>query len=160
MRFTSEFRAFLQRGNVVDLAIAVVLGLAFGKVVTSFVNDVLMPPIGLALGRVDFSNLFVPLNGNSYTSLAAARAAGAPVLAYGAFINTILEFVIIALGVFVIVKAVNRFYATGASAPCPYCTMSVAAAATRCPHCTSSLAPNVTITKLEEGAGVERPTRG
>ena len=144
MSTLGEFKAFLQRGNVVDLAVAVVLGLAFGKVVTSFTNDVLMPPIGLALGSVDFSNFFVALNGASYPTLAAARAAGAPVLAYGAFLGTLIEFGIIALGVFLIVKAINRFYATGSTSPCPHCTLAVSTQATRCPHCTSSLAPNIT----------------
>lgn len=154
MSMASEFRDFIQRGNVVDLAVAVVLGLAFGRVVTSFTNDVLMPPIGLALGRVDFSNLFVSLNGTQYASLAAARAAGAPVVAYGAFINTIIEFVIIALGVFLIVKAINRFYATGAAGPCPFCTLPVSNQAIRCPHCTADLKPTVTVTRMPETSDV------
>jgi large conductance mechanosensitive channel len=149
----SEFRAFIQRGNVVDLAVAVVLGLAFGRVVTSFTNDVLMPPIGMALGRVDFTNLFVTLNGASYPSLAAARAAGAPVLAYGSFISAIIEFLIVALGVFLLVKGINRFYATG-SKSCPACTLDIADKATRCPHCTTSLEPAVTITRMTEPSTV------
>lgn len=150
MKLVSEFRDFIQRGNVIDLAVAVVIGLAFGRVITSFVNDVLMPPVGLALGRVDFSNLFVALNGASYPSLAAARAAGAPILAYGAFLSTLMEFLIIALGVFLVVKAINRFYAGGATGPCPFCTLAVSAKATRCPHCTAELGPEVTVTRVSE----------
>lgn len=157
MSFYSEFRAFMQRGNVIDLAVAVVIGLAFGRVVTSFTNDVLMPPIGQALGRVDFSNLFVALDGAAYPSLAAARAAGAPVVAYGAFINTIIEFAIVALGVFLMVKAINRFYATGATSPCPFCTLAVSTQAKRCPHCTATLEP--TITFAPEAPVLERPPR-
>ncbi|MNS45041.1 Large-conductance mechanosensitive channel [compost metagenome] len=152
MSMMSEFRTFIQRGNVVDLAVAVVLGLAFGKVVTSFTNDVLMPPIGMALGNVDFSNLFVALNGESYPSLAIARAAGAPVVAYGAFVNTIIEFLIIALGVFLLVKAINVFYKTGATEACPFCTLAVSTQASRCPHCTAELAPKVTVTRMPEAA--------
>jgi large conductance mechanosensitive channel len=154
MGMLAEFRAFIQRGNVVDLAVGVVLGLAFGRVVTSFTNDVLMPPIGLALGRVDFTNLFVALNGQSYPTLAAARAAGAPVVAYGSFISAIIEFLIIALGVYLIVKAINRFYATG-GATCPFCTLAISKEATRCPHCTANLQPSVTVTRLPEGAMVD-----
>src|SRR5215510_11305583 len=103
-----EFKAFLMRGNVVDLAVAVVIGAAFGAIVTSFVNDLLMPPIGLALGRVNFAELFVTLSGQSYPTLAAAKAAGAPTINYGVFINTVINFVIIAFAVFLLVKQVNR----------------------------------------------------
>ncbi|HEY9720595.1 MAG TPA: large conductance mechanosensitive channel protein MscL [Oscillatoriaceae cyanobacterium] len=152
MSWISEFRAFVQRGNVVDLAIAVVLGAAFGRVVTSFTNDVLMPPVGLALGRTDFSSLFIPLNGAHYPSLAIARAAGAPVIAYGTFINTIIDFILIALSVFWIVKLINRFYATGQSVTCPFCTLAISPQATRCPHCTAELKPAVTLTRLPETA--------
>ncbi len=102
-----EFREFAMRGNVVDLAIGIVIGAAFGKIVTSLVNDVIMPPIGLLLGRVDFTNLFVALNGQSYPSLAAADAAGAPVIRYGVFVNTMLDFLIVALAVFFVVKGIN-----------------------------------------------------
>ena len=103
-----EFREFIQRGNVVDLAVAVVIGAAFGKIVTSFVDDILMPPIGVALGNVDFSNLFINLSGKDYPSVAAAKAAGAATLNYGIFINTILNFIIIAFAVFLIVRQINR----------------------------------------------------
>jgi large conductance mechanosensitive channel len=103
-----EFREFALKGSVLDLAVGVIIGAAFGKVVSSFVNDIMMPPLGLALGRVDFTNLFVSLNGQSYPSLAAAKAAGAPTLNYGVFINTGLDFLIVAVCVFLMVKQVNR----------------------------------------------------
>jgi large conductance mechanosensitive channel len=141
----SEFKAFVMRGNVVDLAIAVVLGAAFGAIVTSFVNDLLMPPLGLLLGRVSFADLFVSLDGRSYPTLAAARAAGAPTLNYGAFINTIVNFLIIAFVVFLLVRQVNRLTREPAPAAvpttkeCPYCASVIALKATRCPHCTSEL---------------------
>jgi large conductance mechanosensitive channel len=144
-----EFRAFIMRGNVLDLAVGVIIGAAFGKIVTSLVNDVIMPPIGLALGKVDFSNLYVTLNGQAYASLSAARAAGAPVIAYGAFLNTVIEFLVIAACVFLIIKAVNRLYRKPAeeqaeeanTRPCPYCRSSISAEAVRCPHCTSEISP-------------------
>lgn len=158
MSMRSEFRAFIQRGNVVDLAVAVVLGLAFGRVVTAFTDDILMPPIGMALGNVDFSSLFVALDGGSYTSLAAARAAGAPVLAYGAFIGTIIEFLIIAFGVFLLVKAINRFYAGAQTESCPYCTLDVSPKAMRCPHCTANLQPSITVIRSPEGSQVPDST--
>lgn len=145
MSFASEFRTFIQRGNVIDLAVGVVVGLAFGKVVTSFVDNVLMPPLGLALGRVSFTDLFIALNGASYPTLAAAKAAGAPVLAYGMFINAIVEFLLVALGVFLMVKAINRLYRPKAMRACPFCTTSIAEAATRCPACTSDLREKVTV---------------
>ncbi len=134
----SEFRQFLQRGNVFALAVAVVIGVAFGAVVASFVNDVLMPPIGLALGHVDFSNLYVNLSGQHYESLAAAQKAGAPVIAYGVFINTLINFVLIAFAVFLIVKAVNRSL-LAPTKTCPYCQSAISNAATRCPQCTAEL---------------------
>ena len=142
----SEFKTFLMRGNVVDLAVAVVIGAAFGAIVTSFVNDLLMPPIGVLLGGVNFSDLFLSLSGRSYASLAAAKAAGAPTLNYGVFINTVLNFVIIAFAVFVLVKQVNRFKgpAPAPAAPttrdCPQCAMAIPLKARRCPHCTSEVA--------------------
>ena len=104
MSFVSDFKAFTMRGNIVDLAVGIIIGIAFGAIVTSLVNDVIMPPIGLLLGKVNFSDLFVDLSGKGYASLAAAKAAGAPVIAYGAFINTIINFIIIALVVFLIVR--------------------------------------------------------
>ncbi len=114
-----EFKEFIQRGNVVDLAVAVVIGGAFGKIVTSFVEDVLMPPIGLALGGVDFSNLFINLSGKEFTSIAAAKAAGAPTLNYGLFINNIINFLIVAFAIFLVVKAINRLQKPTAPAPPP-----------------------------------------
>lgn len=138
-----DFRAFLLRGNVVDLAVAVVMGAAFGGIVTSFVNDLLMPPIGMVLGRVDFTDLFVTLNGGRYPSLAAAKAAGAPTINYGRFLNALLSFVIIAVAVFLLVRLVNRLMAKPAATPttkeCPYCIATIPRRATRCPHCTSEV---------------------
>jgi large conductance mechanosensitive channel len=140
-----EFKEFVMRGNVLDLAIAVIIGGAFGAIVTSLINDVLMPPIGLALGHVDFKDLFVSLNGQSYPSVAAAKAAGAPVIAYGQFINTITNFLVIAFVVFLIVKQANRFKkpapapAAPATKECPFCASSIPVKAVRCPQCTSEL---------------------
>jgi large conductance mechanosensitive channel len=140
-----EFREFAMRGNVIDLAIGVIIGAAFGKIVTSLVNDVLMPPLGLLLGKVDFSNLFINMSGNHYDSLTDAKAAGAATLNYGVFINNILDFVLVAFAVFLLVKQVNRFMPKPAEpAPadakdCEYCKSSIPKAATRCPHCTSQL---------------------
>ena len=139
-----EFREFIQRGNVVDLAVAVVIGVAFGKIVTSFVEDILMPPIGLALGNVDFSNLFINLSGKDYPSVAAAKAAGAATLNYGIFINNILNFIIIAFAVFLIVRQINRMQ-TPVPAPaastkdCPYCLTAIPLKAVKCAHCTSEV---------------------
>jgi large conductance mechanosensitive channel len=139
-----EFKAFLMRGNVVDLAVAVVIGGAFGAIVTSFVNDILMPPIGLALGRVNFADMFISLSGQSYPSLAAAKAAGAPTMNVGLFINTIINFVIIGFVVFLLVRQVHRLTAPPAAAPttkeCPYCASMIPLKARRCPQCTSELA--------------------
>ena len=138
-----EFKTFIMRGNVVDLAVAVVLGAAFGAIVTSFVSDLLMPPLGLLLGQVSFNDLFISLSGRSYPSLAAAKAAGAPTLNYGVFINTIINFVLIAFAVFLIVRQVNRM--KGPPPPpaqareCPQCAMAIPLNARRCPHCTSDL---------------------
>lgn len=141
-----EFREFIARGNVVDLAIAVIMGGAFGAVVTSLVKDVVMPPIGLTLGHVDFSNLFVSLSGEHYASRVAAEAAGAPTLNYGLFLNTVVNFLIIAFVVFMLVRSINRLKReepAPAAAPttkdCPYCLSAIPLKATRCPHCTSEL---------------------
>jgi large conductance mechanosensitive channel len=139
-----DFRAFLIRGNVIDLAVAVVIGAAFSAIVTSFVSDILMPPVGLALGGVNFADLFVTLSGRSYPSLAAAKAAGAATLNYGVFLNTILNFVIVAFAVFVLVRQADRLRAkptpaTPSTKECPHCAMAIPVRATRCPHCTSAL---------------------
>ena len=131
------------RGNVLDLAIAVIIGAAFGAIVTSLVNDVLMPPLGLALGKVDFKDLFISLNGQSFPSLAAAKTAGAPVVAYGQFINTVINFLVIAFVIFMIVKQANRLKAPAPAAPltkeCPHCASTIPIKAVRCPNCTSDL---------------------
>jgi len=137
-----EFRAFAMRGNVVDLAIGLIIGAAFGKIVTSFVSDVLMPPLGLLLGKVDFSNLFINLSGTAYPSLAAAKAAGAPTVNYGVFINTLLDFVIVAFAVFLLVRGINKLHrepppAKPTTRDCPYCLTTIPLQATRCPACTS-----------------------
>jgi large conductance mechanosensitive channel len=140
-----EFKAFAARGNVIDLAVGVIIGAAFGKIVTSLVNDVIMPPVGLLIGRVDFKSLFVALNGQSYPSLAEAQKAGAPTINYGIFLNTVLEFLIVAFVVFLLVRQINRMYPPPPPAPadptkaCPQCAMVIPATARRCPHCTSQL---------------------
>src|ERR1035437_4894364 len=135
-----EFKDFVARGNVIDLAVAVVIGAAFGAIVASFVKDIVMPPIGLALGHVDSSNLFVSLNGQSYASLAEAQKTGAPTINYGLFINTILNFIVIAFAVFLVVRQVNKVRPKApATKNCPFCTSAIAEAATRCPQCTSQL---------------------
>ena len=144
-----EFRAFIMRGNVLDLAVAVIIGGAFGKIVTSFVNDVIMPPIGLLLGNVDFSNLFINLSGAPYKTLEEAKKAGAPAIAYGIFLNAVIDFLIVAAVIFLVVRTANRLQqlreAPAPAAPttkdCPYCLSSIAIKATRCPHCTSQLKP-------------------
>jgi large conductance mechanosensitive channel len=141
-----EFKEFIMRGNVLDLAVAVVIGAAFGKIVASFVEDILMPPIGLALGGADFSNLFINLSGKAYPSVAAAKAAGAPTLNYGIFLNNIINFLIIAFAIFLLIKQINRLQKPApAPAPvpttkeCPHCLSVIAIKATRCAHCTSVL---------------------
>jgi large conductance mechanosensitive channel len=139
-----EFREFAMRGNVLDLAIGVIIGGAFGKIVTSFVNDIIMPPIGLILGRVDFANLYVNMSGGKYASLADAQAAGAVTFNYGAFLNTIIDFMIVAFVIFLLVRQVNKLQKPAAAAPaltkeCPFCISAIAIKATRCPHCTSQL---------------------
>jgi large conductance mechanosensitive channel len=139
------FRDFVMRGNVLDLAVAVILGAAFGRIVSSFTNDILMPPVGMLLGGVDFTNLFVSLNGATYPSLAAAQQAGAPTLNYGIFLNTIIDFVIVAFALFLMIRAVNRLQAPKSLTPttqdCPFCATPMPLAARRCPHCTSELPP-------------------
>jgi large conductance mechanosensitive channel len=137
-----EFRNFIARGNVLDLAVAVIIGLAFGKIVTSLVEGVIMPPIGMVLGRVDFANLFIDLSGQNPVSLADAQLRGLPVIAYGMLINDIVSFLIIALVIFLIVKAVNRSKKqeeVELAKKCPYCLSSIPIEATRCSGCTSDL---------------------
>jgi large conductance mechanosensitive channel len=138
-----EFREFISRGNVVDLAVGIVIGTAFGRIVHSFVEDILMPPVGLLLGRVHFSGLFIDLSGKGYPSLEAARQAGAPTLNYGLFLNSIISFLIIAWAVFLVVKATNKIRGAAAQETtqkeCPFCCSSIPLAARRCPHCTSEL---------------------
>ena len=141
-----EFREFVMRGNVLDLAVAFILGAAFGQIVTSLVNDILMPPIGLLLGRIDFSNLFISLSGVPYSSLAQAKAAGAPTINYGVFINVVINFLIVAFVIFLLVRQVGRMRRKQEAAPaaptskeCQYCFSSIPLKATRCPHCTSEL---------------------
>jgi len=141
----SEFKAFIMRGNVVDLAVGVIMGAAFGTIVNSLVNDVLMPPIGRLLGGVDFKDFFVSLSGQSFPTLAAAKAAGAPTLNYGVFLNSVINFLIVAAAVFLLVQQVNRLFQKPAApaAPtmkdCAWCATSIPVAAKRCPHCTSNL---------------------
>ncbi len=140
----AEFKKFIMRGNVLDLAIGVIIGGAFGKIVTSAVNDVLMPVIGLALGKTDFTNLFISLNGQSYPTLADAKKAAAPTLNYGVFLNTAIEFLIIAFVIFLIVKQVNRMKKppeapAATTKDCPQCCTAIPLAAKRCPACTSTL---------------------
>ena len=128
-----EFRTFAMRGNVIDLAVGVIIGAAFGKITTSLVNDVLMPPLGLLLGKVDFADLYVALNGASYATLADARTAGAPVIAFGAFINTVIEFLLIAFAVFIMVRQINRLREISAPPPPPTPTEY------SCPLCLSAI---------------------
>ncbi|HKK27129.1 MAG TPA: large conductance mechanosensitive channel protein MscL [Gemmatimonadota bacterium] len=146
MSLRTEFRDFIARGNVFDLAVGIVVGGAFGTVVKSFVSDVLMPPIGLLTGGLDFSNLFINLSDTHYASLAEAQKAGAPTINYGLFINNAISFLIIALAVFMLVRGYNRLRRQADEAPpppsqkeCPYCRMNVPIAATRCGYCTSEL---------------------
>ena len=138
-----EFKEFAMRGNVVDLAVGVIIGAAFGKIVSPLVEDVLMPPIGRLLGRVDFSGLFINLGDKTYETLTAAKAAGAPTLNYGIFLNTIINFLIVALCVFLVVKQINRFApkpaAVATTKDCPQCAMPIPLTARRCGHCTAQL---------------------
>lgn len=138
-----EFKEFVARGNVIDLAVGVIIGAAFGKIVTSIVEDILMPPLGLLLGNVDFANLFIPLRGR-YATLAEAKAAGAPTINYGLLINALIQFLIVAFVIFLIVRAINRMRRRPEELPptvkaCPYCFSSIPTQATRCPNCTSEL---------------------
>lgn len=138
-----EFKEFIARGNVIDLAVAVVIGAAFGKIVTSLVDGVIMPPIGMALGKVDFSSLYIDLSGQHPASLAEAKQRGLPVIAYGTFINDVISFLIIAFVIFLIVKAVNRLKAAppppANTKDCPFCLTAIPLAAKRCSACTSEV---------------------
>ena len=145
-----EFKEFAMRGNVLDMAIGIIIGAAFGTIVNSFVQDVIMPPIGLLLGNVDFANIFVVLKegkvAGPYASVAAAKAAGAVTINYGVFINTIISFVIVAFAVFLMIRSINKLKRQEEAPPsvpttkeCTYCFSSIPTKATRCPHCTSEL---------------------
>jgi large conductance mechanosensitive channel len=141
-----EFKAFAMRGNVLDLAVGVIMGAAFGAVVTSLVGDILMPPLGALVGGLDFKDKFFALDGNTYKTLDDLRKAGAPAIAYGAFINAIVNFLIVAFAIFLLVKQVNRFQKAPVAPPgppttkdCQFCGMSIPIKAIRCPQCTSDL---------------------
>ena len=140
-----EFKEFAMRGNVLDMAVGIIIGAAFGKIVGSLVDDIIMPPVGRMLGHVDFSNLFISLSGTDYPSLKAAKEAGAATLNYGLFLNTIVNFLIVAFAIFLLLRMVNRWLAkpAPAAAPttrdCPYCAMAIPVAAKKCGHCTSAV---------------------
>jgi large conductance mechanosensitive channel len=139
-----EFREFAMRGSVLDLAIGIIIGAAFGGVVNSFVKDILMPPFGLLLGKVDFASLYLNLSGTRFASLADAQAAGAPTLNYGLFLNTIINFIIVAFAIFLVVRAINKFQRKPApvqpdTKECPFCASTISIKAIRCPNCTSPL---------------------
>ena len=140
-----DFKEFALRGSVLDLAIGVIIGAAFGKIVSSLVSDIIMPPIGLLLNNVDFSNLMVSLNGIHYSTLAEAQAAGAPTINYGVFLNNVIDFIIIAFVIFIIIRQINKLKkksetpAESTTRECPYCITQVSVKATRCPNCTSDL---------------------
>ncbi len=143
-----EFRDFAMRGNVVDMAVGIIIGAAFGKIVASFVKDIIMPPIGLLLGNVDFSNLFVNLTEQSYETLAQAQEAGAATINYGVFINTVVDFLIVAFAIFIVIRQMNRLKKPQEAAPaepttkdCPFCLSAIPIKASRCPSCTSELQP-------------------
>jgi large conductance mechanosensitive channel len=142
-----DFKTFIMKGNVLDLAVAVIIGGAFGAIVTSLVNDVIMPPIGKILGHIDFKDLFITLDGGTYTTLADARKVSAPVIAYGNFLNTVINFLIVAAVVFLVVRMASKMRKAPAEVPaapttkdCPFCAMPIPIPAKRCPQCTSQLA--------------------
>ncbi|MGA3084274.1 MAG: large conductance mechanosensitive channel protein MscL [Thermodesulfobacteriota bacterium] len=139
-----EFKEFIMRGNVMDMAIGIIIGAAFGKIITSFVNDVLMPPIGLLLGKVDFNNLFITLSNQSFATLEEAKKAGAVTIKYGLFLNTIIDFVIVAFIIFLVIRQINRMKRQPApeaatTGECPFCLSKIPIKATRCPNCTSEI---------------------
>ncbi|HEX4003291.1 MAG TPA: large-conductance mechanosensitive channel protein MscL [Candidatus Acidoferrales bacterium] len=139
-----EFKAFAMRGNVLDMAVGIIIGAAFGRIITSLVSDIIMPPIGLVLGKVDFSTLFLNISGKTYATLAEAKAANAATINYGMFLNTVIDFLIVAFVIFMLVRQVNKWNRP-APAPeattkdCPYCFSAIPIKATRCPNCTSEL---------------------
>lgn len=145
MKIAEEFKAFVMRGNVIDMAVGVIIGGAFGKIVASMVSDIIMPPIGLLLGKVDFSSLFINMSGKVYGSLAEAQAAGAPTLNYGLFLNNVINFLIVAFVIFVMIRQINKLQkpakpgspAAPTTKECPFCCSTVAIKAVRCPNCTS-----------------------
>jgi large conductance mechanosensitive channel len=139
-----EFKEFAMKGNVLDMAVGIIMGVAFGKIITSFVNDVIMPPVGRLLGNVDFSSLFLNISGQSYNTIAEAKTAGAATINYGIFLNTVLDFLIVAFVMFFMVKQVNRIKKAPEAAPastkeCGFCCSAIPIKATRCPNCTSDL---------------------
>ena len=145
-----DFKEFIMRGNVIDLAIGIIIGAAFGRIVTSLVNDIVMPPIGLLLGGVDFTNLYINLSGTTYTSLAEAQEAGAATINYGVFVNTVFEFLVIALVIFLVIRQFTRLRREKEEAPapattkeCPYCMTTIPIKAIRCPNCISDLKTEV-----------------
>ena len=142
MGFLKEFKEFALRGNVLDMAVGVVIGAAFGKIVTSLVSNIIMPPLGFLVGRVDFSNLFINLGTIDVKTLQEAQAANVPVIAYGVFLDNVIDFLIVAAAIFIVLKQINRFFPKE-EAPdprlCPFCRETIADDATRCPHCTAEL---------------------
>lgn len=143
-----EFKQFIMRGNVIDMAVGIIIGAAFGKIVSSLVDDVIMPPLGLIMGKVDFSNLFINLSSTEVATFAEAKALGLPIIAYGAFLNAVVNFLIVGFAIFMLIKQVNRLVpkheeVTTEPYRCPYCFSEIKEEATRCPHCTSELIPPV-----------------
>jgi len=139
-----EFKEFALKGNVLDMAVGIIIGAAFGKIITSFVNDILMPPIGRIIGKMDFSNLFINLSENEFTTLAEAKKAGAATINYGLFLNATIDFVIVAFALFLLIRQINRLKREQPAADpivkeCAYCLSSIPLKALRCPHCTSEL---------------------
>ena len=144
MGFIGEFKEFAVKGNVIDMAVGIIIGAAFGSIVNSLVKDVIMPPIGMLVGGINFADMFVALDGKTYTTLAEAQAAAAPTINYGLFINSIISFIIVALAIFVLIKQINAMKKQPAppepnSKECPYCKESIPKAAVKCSHCTSDL---------------------
>ena len=142
-KFLQEFKEFAMRGNVLDMAVGIIIGAAFGKIITSLVSDVIMPPLGLLLGKLDFSSLYINLSHKSFASLAAAKAAGAATINYGVFLNAVLDFLIVAIVIFLLIRQINRLKRPSPVAvttkECPFCFSAIPLKAVRCPHCTSEL---------------------